>query len=215
MRITKIESQRKNSGRKSIHVDGEFVAGVSDETFLRSGLRTGDEITDEKLKSLIEEEETAGAKRTALRFLARRPRTTKEIRDKLREKEFGEADITQTIENLERAGLLNDIEFARMYIRDALARRPTGTTLLKRKLLLLGISKATVDETLQETFVGVDQHAAAMEAGQKFLRKSTATRKASDQTQLRNRLAGFLGRRGFTWETIQPVMKALMKEQEE
>ena len=215
MRITKIESQKKNSGRKSIFADGEFIAGISDETFLRAGLRAGDEITDERLKTLIQEEEAASAKRVALRFLARRPRSAKEVRDKLREKEFGDADIAQVIESLERAGLLNDVEFARMYIRDAVALKPTGTTLLKRKLLLLGISKATVDEALAETFACVDQHAAAMEAGQKFLKKSTATRRASDQTQLRNRLAGFLGRRGFTWETIQPVMKALMKEQEE
>lgn len=214
MRITKIESQKKNPGRKNIFANEEFIAGVSDETLLRAGLRTGDEVTDERLKALIQEEETVGAKRVALRFLARRPRTAKEIRNKLRENEFGETDINRTIESLEQSGLINDTEFAKMYIRDALSLKPTGRNLLKRKLLLLGIERAIVDQVSQETFADVDDHAAAMEAGRKFLKKSTATRKTSD-VQLRNRLASFLSRRGFTWETIVPVMKALTKEKDE
>lgn len=215
MRVTKIESQKKNPSRKNIYADGEFVTGVSDETLLRSGLRTGDEISDERLKMLLQEEETSSAKQVALRFLAHRPRTTKEIRDKLREKEFAEEDIKQTIETLERTGLLNDAEFARMYIRDTLSAKPTGPALLKRKLILLGVDKALVNEAVQNAFAEVDSTAAAMDAGEKFLKKSTATRKASDKTRLRERLASFLIRRGFTWDTIQPVLKALMKEQDE
>jgi regulatory protein len=215
MRITKIESQTKNSRRKNIYADGEFVAGVSDETLLRAGLRTGDEISDERLKVLIQEEETSGAKQVALRFLAHRPRTAKEIRDKLREKEFAEEEIKQTIETLERTGLLNDAEFARMYIRDALAAKPTGPSLLKRKLLLLGVEKSIVNESVQQAFSEVDDTAAALEAGRKFLKKSTATRKPADKARLRQRLASFLTRRGFTWDVVEPALRTLIKERDE
>lgn len=215
MRITKIESQQNNPGRKSIYADGVFVVGVSDETLLRAGLRTGDEMTAERLKVLIQEEETSGAKRVALRFLSHRPRTAKEIRDKLREREFSEPDIKQTIESLERVGLLNDTEFARMYVRDALSAKPVGENLLKRKLLLFGVDKTIIDEVLLEAFADVNADASAMDAARKFLKKSVATRKTSDKAQLQNRLANFLSRRGFGWETIQPVIKALIKEQDE
>ena len=215
MRITKIELQKNNPTRRNIYADGEFVVGVRDETLLRAGLRTGDEMTAERLTSLLHEEEISGAKQAALRYLAHRARTKREIRDKLREKEFAETDIEQTIENLERAGLLNDAEFARMYVRDALSAKPVGKNLLKRKLLLFGIEKTTVDEVLQEAFADVNDEEAAMEAGRKFLKKSLATRKASDKVQLRSRLSGFLSRRGFSWTTIEPVMKTLIKEQEE
>jgi len=215
MRITKIEPQKNNPTRRNIYADGEFVAGVSDETLLRAALRAGDEITAERLKTLIQEEEISSAKQVALRFLAHRARTKREIRDKLREKEFSETHIEQTIENLERAGLLNDTEFARMYVRDALSAKPVGKNLLKQKLLLFGIEKTTVDEVLQETFADVNDEQLATEAGRKFLKKSLATRKASDKAQLRSRLAGFLSRRGFGWATIEPVMKTLIKEQDE
>ena len=214
MRITRIESQKKNPTRKSIYADGAYVAGVSEETLLRAALRTGDEITVERLRTLVKLEETGSAKRVALRFLAHRPRTRKEVRDKLREKEFGEDDINSTLDSLQRAGLINDNEFARMYIRDALAARATGKVLLKSKLLMMGVDKAIIDNALQETLNGVDEEASALEAGRKFLKRSTIPRSAIERGKLRNRLAAFLGRRGFQWSTIQPVVKELLKEHE-
>jgi regulatory protein len=214
MRITRIESQKKNPTRKSIYADGAYVAGVSEETLLRAALRTGDEITVERLKTLVKLEETSSAKRVALRFLAHRPRTKKEVRDKLREKEFGEDDINSTLDSLQRAGLIDDAEFTRMYIRDALAARATGKVLLKRKLLMMGVDKAIIDDALQETLNGVDEEASALEAGRKFLKRSAIPRSAIERGKLRNRLASFLGRRGFQWSTIQPVVNELLKEHE-
>lgn len=215
MRITRIEPQKKNPRRRNLYADGEFIIGISDETLLRSGLRTGDEISDEQLRSLAQEEEISSAKGVALRFLARRPRTVREIRDRLRAEEFSDGDIEQTIESLKRAGLVNDAEFARMYISDALSARATGKLLLRRKLLLLGIDKNVIDSALRSAFAAVDEQAEAVDAGKRFLKKSAATHKPANPAQLRQRLSSFLGRRGFTWETIEPVIKALIKEQEE
>jgi regulatory protein len=215
MRITKLETQKKNPNRRSIFADGEFVLGVSLETLLKAGLRTGDEITSEQLKSLLHEEESAEAKRVALRYLAHRPRTAKEIRDKLRDKEFPDTDITQTMADLERAGLVNDAEFARMYIRDALAAKAVGRDLMKRKLLLLGVSKATIGEALDETFGSVDEKGSALEAGRKFVKKSTATHRPADRLRLKARLESFLLRRGFSWEVVSPVVRTLVNEEEE
>ena len=113
MRITRIEPQKKNPHRKNIYADEQFLIGVSDETLLRFGLRTGDELGDATLKALQATEELLGAKSVALRFLARRQRTEKEIRNKLREKEFGDEEIQKTIDDLRTLGFLNDEEFAR------------------------------------------------------------------------------------------------------
>ncbi len=143
MRITSIEPQKKNPTRRNIFADGDFVAGVSAETLLRFGLRVGDEIAPPLIAAIEKAEELVGAKGVALRFLTVRPRTEREIRDKLREKEFGDEEIAQTIASLKASGLLDDAAFARMYIRDALAGRGAGKILLKKKLLLLGVEKNT------------------------------------------------------------------------
>ena len=214
MRITRIESQKKNPARKNIYADGSYVAGVSDETLLRAALRSGDEITVEQLKALVSQEDTSSAKRTALRFIAHRPRTRKEVRDRLREKEFSEEDVRVTLDTLQRAGLLDDAEFARMYIRDVLATRASGKILLKRKLLLLGVDKGIIADALQEAFTNIDEETSALDAGRKFLKKSAKPRNAVDRANLRNRLASFLGRRGFEWSFIEPALKQLLKEHE-
>jgi regulatory protein len=213
MRITRIESQKKRPDRRSIFADGKFVAGVSAETLLRLGLRTGDELSPEKLEALQAVESLHGARQTALRFLSHRPRTVREVRDKLREKEFSDDEITSTLEHLQQSGLLNDPEFARMFIRDALAIRPRGRLALKQKLLLLGVDRAIVDTTLDEAFQEVSQETLALEAAQKFTKRLGVVRNRESADKLRQRISQFLARRGFTWDTIRTVIPRLLPHQ--
>ncbi len=102
-----------------------------------------------------------------------------------------------------------------MYISDTLSARAAGKALLKRKLLLLGVEKAVVEDALRTAFASVDEHAEALEAGEQFLKKSAATHKPASNARLRQRLSSFLGRRGFSWETVEAVTKVLLKEHEE
>ena len=101
-----------------------------------------------------------------------------------------------------------------MYIRDVLATRASGKILLKRKLLLLGVDKGIIADALQEAFTNIDEETSALDAGRKFLKKSAKPRNAVDRANLRNRLASFLGRRGFEWSFIEPALKQLLKEHE-
>ena len=213
MRVTRIETQKRSPNRKNIYVDGEFVAGVSDETLLRLGLRPGDEIDPDKLETLQATEELLNAKRAALRFLSYRLRTVREVRDKLRENEFGDEVISKTVYDLEQTGLLNDKEFARTYIRDTLAIRPSGKYLLKRRLLLLGLDKSLVDEVLNESLENESQESAALEAARKFMKKANALQRRKDPLKIRNRLVNFLSRRGFTWDVTTKTVKEVLEEE--
>ncbi len=210
MRITKIEPQKRRPGRKNVFADGQFVAGVSDETLLRLALRTGDEIGPETLKALRQTEELFHAKGVALRYLSSRPRTERELRDKLREKEFADDEIARTIGDLREAGLVNDGEFARMFIRDALALKPVGKSVLRRKLLLLGVEKSLVDEAIEEGFAQVDMHGIVLEAARRFLAKSTKARHNEDPRKKRARLTSFLLRRGYPWDVVRPIISSLL-----
>ncbi len=211
MRITKIEGQKNNPSRKNIYVDGEFAVGISAETLLRFGLRTGDEIDESRLKALQAAEELQSAKQAALRLLARRPRSEREIRDKLREKEFGDEEIRQAIASLRSAGILDDEAFARTFIRDQLTIRPKGPVALKQKLLLLGIKKEIIDAALEEAFRESSQEEIALEAARKFLRRTAH----GDLRSTRQKLSAFLSRRGFSWEVIAGVMSKVLTSTDE
>jgi regulatory protein len=212
--ITRIESQKRHPERKNIFADGRFVLGISKETLLKAGLRVGDEITQAVIQRLQETEGLSAAKNAALRFIAYRPRTVREVRDKLREKEFSDEEISRVIEDLTRAKLLNDREFARMFVRDAVSSRPVGKLLLRRKMLLLGLERQLVDEVLAEELEDVDLEQSAREAAEKFVKRSRTVRGREETLKLRNRLAAFLGRRGFGWDIIQPVIQKVLKENE-
>ena len=215
MRITSITPQERNPSRRNIFVDGQFALGVGPETLLRFGLRTGDELTPTLLQQLEQAEELVSAHAAAMRFLGVRPRTEKEIRDKLREKEYGDEEIQRTIASLKAARLLDDAEFARAYVSDQLAKKPAGALLLRRKLLLLGVSKDIIEETLKG-FLGPEaDEQRALSLARDFVRKSRALRPNEVEVKLRQRTSTFLGRRGFTWDVIRAVSKTLFSHTED
>jgi len=210
MRVTKIEAQRNSPGRKNIFADDRFLAGVSDETLIRFGLRTGDTIDAGVVKALQEAEELLSARNTALRFLSYRPRTEQEVRDKLREKEFGDAEIAKTLQELAASGLIDDGGFARMYIRNALAVRPSGRILLIRKLLALGVTRPIIDEAIAETMSEDVQRETALKTAEQFLRKARSQETSTDPRKLRQKLASLLLRRGYPWNTVDAVLRAAL-----
>jgi regulatory protein len=215
MRITRIESQKKRPQRKNIYADGKFLAGVSNQILLQMGLRVGDEISESRIQLLHQAENLLGAKNAALKFLSVRARTVREVRDRLREKEFSDAEIEQAIEELSRAGLLNDAEFARMYVRDSLSVRPVGKLRLKRNMLLLGLDKVIIEEALEDQDIEAKQEGIAYETARKFMEKSLAVRTKEDPPKTRQRLAAYLARRGFPWSVIDPVLRRVLSHPEE
>lgn len=208
MRITRIEPQQHDPTRRNIYIDGEYALGVSAETLLRFGLRTGDELTSERLQALQTAENAAAAKRHALRLLARRPRSEKEIRDALRTHEFSQNEIETALRDLRSAGLLDDESFARSYIRDHVRLRPRGSVAVRQKLLLLGISKDIIDRALEEEFPQAVQEQVAYDLAVAFINKS-ARMSASEQV-LRRKLAAMLSRKGFPWDVISAVVKKVL-----
>jgi len=214
-RITKIEPQKKNPGRRNIYVDDQFILGISDETLLWAGLRVGDVFTTARLHELQERESYASAKSAALRFLSYRPRTERELRNKLRETEHAESHIDAVLDDLKQAGLVDDQAFARMYIRDTRAARPVGPLLLKQKLLLLGLDKELVEDALRETMENVSQDDDAKVAARKFLQQSGKSGRRVDARKLRSRLTGLLARRGFSWDVIGKVVNQTMQSHDE
>jgi len=204
VRITRIEPQQRKPGRRNIYADGEFLVGLSVETVLRHGLRTGDELSPEAVRTIVASEEFAGAKKAAMRLLAVRPRTEREIRDRLRLKEFPDTVIARVVDELRQSRLLDDEEFARMFVRDALVLRPAGRIPLRRKLLLLGVAKELVDRVLDETFAGVDQADAALGLAHAYIKKCP---KGLEPVTLRSRLGSYLARRGYPWDIVQQVLR--------
>jgi len=131
----------------------------------------------------------------ALHFLKFRPRSVFEIRQKLKSKKIDEAEMEKTVAVLLKNGLLDDTEFAKMYVRDRNRFRPSGNFVLRLELKKLGLAENDIEVALSDQDEEVLARA-ALESKSKY-------REAEFEKQ-----AQFLQRRGFGLNVIMKILKS-------
>ncbi len=214
MRITKIECQKKYPSRRSIFIDGEFAFGVSLDGLVRLSLYEGRELSKAESRELQQLAEEANAKQLALKYLSRRPRTEKEIGDYLAKKKYSAQATQHTIDTLNNLRLLDDAEFARMFCRDMIRRKPAGERILRGALFRKGVNKEIIDTVMPEFFSHDAERELALNAGKKQYTKLLRSRSHMEKLQFKKRLFDFLVRRGFDFDTIQYVVRQLITEKQ-
>jgi regulatory protein len=208
--ITDIQVQKKYPSRRSIFLDGRFFCGVSEDVAVKFHLERGMEIDEDKLKELLYEEEFSKAKSYVYRILARRMYTTREIRDKLIEREYVDKIIEDVIATLERYGYLNDRTYAREWIESRMRSKPKGKIALKRELESKGIDRSIIEDALSQAF---DQSKEA-EMAMDLARRKVRSYNADDPVAAKRKLRSFLLRRGFDFETVKDVIEQVIDSDE-
>jgi len=203
-RITKIEPQKKNPKRRSVFLDERFAFGLDEEVVYKYGLKVGQELEQKKIDQIIEAETKKEAKEIALRFLSYRMRSEKEVRDKLKKKEFAEDLIIEVIKDLKRVNLVDDYEFASAFIRDRISNNPRGKILLKQELWKKGIKKEIIEKSLREYFK--DENLELILA-KELLQKRKKRYENLDENVAKRRLMSFLLRRGFSYDIVKQVLR--------
>lgn len=205
MKITKIEAQKKNDERVNIYIDEEFAFGLSLELVYSHSLKKGMEVDPDFLNDVVLAEEQIRANNVALRFLGYRQRAEKEIRDRLYKDDFDEDIIENTLDYLRRNQLLNDLEFAKSFMKDKINLSNHGPQKIRYELYQKGIDKEIIDQVLEMDDSEYDR---CLEAAEK---KVTSYRKDDYQARYR-KLSGFLQRRGFSFSVIKDVLNEVLKK---
>ncbi|HSQ78566.1 MAG TPA: regulatory protein RecX [Nitrospirota bacterium] len=149
------------------------------------------------------EKELNRARNTAYRLLTYRARSRKELEEKLKDREFGDAVIEVVVAGLTRLGYVNDREFARQWAAGRIRLRGFGKRRIEQELRNKGISRDVIQETLREVFEGAPEVDIAQQEAEKKLRSLTRF----PHEVRRRRIAGHLERRGFSTETIYDVLR--------
>lgn len=197
-KITAIQAQKRNPDRVSIDLDGEFAFGLS--RIVAAWLKIGDLLSEEKISSLKNSDTTEVAFQKALHLLDYHPRTEKEIRQRLTQKGFELDEIEIVITRLRNANLVQDQQFARMWVENRNEYHPRSQRLMRYELRNKGVSDVMIDNAMADSADDVDL---ATRAATKHARKLTG----SDWLEFRKRLSAFLARRGFSYGTIAPVVQ--------
>ena len=143
----------------------------------------------------------------ALALLEFRDRTERELRRKLKEREYSAEEIDETVLFLKEYRYLNDEAYAGRYIRSCAARKSRRQ--IRADLERKGVSREVIDLQLQEE--EVDEESQIRKLLQK---KGYEPGKCLEASEYR-RIMGALGRRGFSGEAIRRVTERMREEYEE
>lgn len=205
MEITKIERCKKAKGRYNVYLEGEFSFALSEEVLLEKGLRVGDELEEKDIREIKLLDNKRKALESAFRLLSFRPRSEKELQEKLFEKKFDSKIVEEVISRLKELGYLNDREFAKAWVLERKAKK--GKIALKQELLRKKISKDLIEGVLEELDPELE-----FKAAKDLIEKKKIFQKKFKGRELRNKITGFLLRRGFGYEIIKKILGTLEKD---
>lgn len=207
--ITALAVQARDPERLNLSLDGEFVLGITRLLAAQERLKVGQHLDEAQFTRLVAAEEVSRATESAILLLTQRPRSEREVRDRLRQKGYPPEAIDPAIERLRELRYLDDEAFARFWVENRAANRPRGRRLLEQELRQKGVDRQVVAAAIDDE--GLDERAAALE----LARAKAHSYRALEPKVRQQRLAAFLGRRGYGWDVIKPTLSALDLEVEE
>ena len=140
----------------------------------------------------------------AVRALARSDRTTAQIERLLSAKGASPSQARAVVRRLTSLKYLDDVAFASRWADRRLARMPMGRARLQAELLATGCPEHIVHATVRASYRKVSERDLAMQM------VTMAGRTTSAQTF--GRVARLLSQRGFDEDTIETVIRPLMRE---
>lgn len=135
---------------------------------------------------------TALAKNLVLRKLTRAPQTRQQLADHLQERGIPDEIATEVLNRMGEVGLVNDAEFAAMFVRSKRASRGLAPRVLAQELRQRGIA----DEIISAELAGISASDDRALATALVTRKLAATERFDPATRTR-RLTSMLVRKGF------------------
>lgn len=207
--ITKIEAQKKKKDRVNVYIDNEYSFSCNTELIYIHGLKKGKVVDLDYLQDIIEEDNYLYAKSRALSFIEKTFKTEKEIRVKLREKEFNEKIIERVIEFLRKYDFVDDSRYAELYIKERINKQ--GKVKIKYGLIKKGINDSIIDEKLSKYSANNENYIEAMRevALKKF---NNIAKRETDKLKIKRKLSSYLLGRGYSWSEIGEVLKEIFSE---
>lgn len=156
---------------------------------------------------LAPEERYKKAKEICFDLLAARPRTQEELRQALQRKGFDEETSETLLGKLDRAGLVNDEEFAQLWVKSRHANQGLSRTALVAELRRKGVDGEVAAQAAGE----VDRESEEQMARELVRKRLGSLGNVDEQTALR-RLLGFLARKGYPQGLAYTVIREELRE---
>lgn len=182
--------------------DGESFE-CSYDLVLKYKLGINSIIPPKLLLDIKNEQNIYDAKQFAYNFVSYKPRTEKQIRQRLKDKGYNKFESDSAIEFLIKFDLVDDNKYAKQFISGYLKRKSAGKSKLISELIMKGIDKQLAQDALEEFYPHENTYEFALKATDKKLRiiRHKPLEKQKDS------LIRYLQSSGFDWDIIRKVLK--------
>ncbi|NUQ80453.1 MAG: RecX family transcriptional regulator [Bacteroidetes bacterium] len=197
--ITAIDTQSARTGRVSVFIDGSFFCGLNAATAARMRLKPGRPVDEAFCVVLLSAAEQDSALNLALASLSRASQPADRIRKKLVLRGFSEQTAASIISRLREEGYLNDDEYARKFVMDAIRLKKWGMIRIKKELSKKGIQPDSIQKAVDlQPETGTDEIVRVVL--KKFGQQPDTVR-----------VTRFLQYRGYSWEEINRIIRVVRK----
>lgn len=204
-KITRITTQKRNKHRYNIFIDNgqgeQFGFGVDEDVLIEFNLRKGLTLNKAEIQTLLRKDVFQQSYAKVISYLGYRMRTKKEIRDYLVKNEVDDEHIKQILNKLEERKLVDDKEFADLFVKTRIQTTTKGPGLVKRELAEKGVTGLISSQAVEQYSYGI-QYEKATKIAEKRLRRNSRHSFKKQQDQLQATLL----RNGFTQEIIRDVL---------
>lgn len=200
--ITALVAQKRNKSRVNVFIDEAYAFSLA--AIHAARLHKGQQLSPGDIAQLERADAVEVAYEKALNLLSYRPRSEWEVRHRLTKnakRDLPPDVLDEVVARLQRAGLLDDAEFAQYWVSNRQQFKPRSKRALRYELLGKGIQDADIESAL----AALDEDDAAMRAAQKRVSRLAGL----DKQTFTKRLGDFLARRGFDYEVSRAVVNQL------
>ncbi len=200
--ITDCRVNKKRKDRHSIFLNGEFAFSIGESTYHLFPIIKGETLTPKQIEIILRHEEFEKAKEMVLRLLSRRMRSEYELVVYLKRNKFDEATRKRVIAYCTEHGYLDDLEYARVFIRDKLNLNRYGFNKIRFLLAKRGISREIIT-SLADSQDRNEEFKIGLNLAQKRLSQ------IKDKARVKEKLYRYLWQRGFDSSMIKRILSKI------
>lgn len=207
--ISRISVQKKRLDRYNIFITDKYAFSVDEEVLIKFDLKKGKELDEFDLADIQMHDDIQKAFTQSLHYLSHRMRSESEVRMYLRKKEVDDAIIQEAIHKLYHYKYLDDLEFARAFVRTHANGGNKGPIVIRQELKEKGISEKLIEKAILEYPIDLQIEHARQQA-----EKSIKKEKNLSERSLQQKLDQVLMRKGYPRDIIVAALQEVTVEKD-
>ena len=201
MKINKFTKSR--NGMYIVTLEDNSKVKIHEDLILKHNLLITKSLSDKEKEEIYEENKTYEIYEIATTYINKKLRSTKELENYLKKKEYSSESIDSVIELLSKNGFLNDNIYAKSLIHDKIALTIDGPNKIKKELEDNNISNSLIEELMLEYSLDLE-----LDRIEKIVDKQIKLNNNKGANLLKRKIQMYLLNLGYNIENINRVLNS-------